>query len=180
VHPWYLIGAGVAGLGALFMAKNNTNILFPVPAGTAGGSIVHPERAAGVDRRLLAFLNDWAALGTFPLLVVPDGGLRTDATQARIYARGRSTPGEPPYTATRPLGRTVSNAQTARETAHGHAGALDVAPYIGGAIPWGDLDKFRTLGAFGKARGLVWGGDWTSLVDMAHLEVPDWRGLGVA
>jgi hypothetical protein len=165
---WWLLGATALGVGGLLMRKQDDEFSGPL-YGPSNGGVAHRERAVGVDGRLLMFLDEWDAHGPFPIVVLPDGGIRDDAKQAALYASGRTAPGS-----------VVTNARNASETPHGHAGALDVAPYIGGAVPWGRLDLFASIGQFAKARGLVWGGDWVTLKDYPHVEVPDWRSLPVA
>lgn len=128
--------------------------------------LLHRERADGVDPRLLAFLDWWAESGPFPLLVDPQGGVRYDeALQLELYARG------------------ATKAKTLADTPHGRGGAIDCHPCVVGAagqaiaILTRDTAAYRTYGELGKARGLVWGGDWKHLVDMPHVECLDWRVL---
>ena len=33
---------------------------------------------------------------------------------------------------------------------------------------------FQRVGAIGKSLGLEWGGDWKSIVDKLHFQLPDW------
>jgi len=126
-----------------------------------GANVFHRERADGVDQRLQDFLDSWAQYGTFDLVVLPDGGLRTDeALQEQFYADGKS------------------KAATLAETPHGRGGAIDVAPRINGVVPWDRWDLFQAIGQYGKSIGLNWGGDFlTEKRDGPHLEVPDWRSL---
>lgn len=51
------------------------------------------------------------------------------------------------------------------------AEALDFAVVIGGKVSW-DAREYHPVGVLAKARGLVWGGEWTSLRDFPHLELP--------
>lgn len=133
-------------------------------------------RAAGVNARLLAFLDWWEAFGPFPISVGWKGGLRTDeAEQAALFGRG------------------VTKARTLGETPHGRGGALDLYPVIDGVTRGLDGDKnmtearayFAQLGALAKQQGFVWGGDFKSITDLPHIELPDWKylpmpGRGVA
>jgi hypothetical protein len=150
---WWLLGAAGAAVGVVIMVRGQTT---SGPAAT----IYHRERADGVDQRLQDFLDAWAQSGPFDLVVMPDGGVRTDeAKQAQLYADGKS------------------GAATLAQTPHGHAGAIDVGPYINGAVPWDRWDLFEQIGQFGKSYGLTWGGDFSHLKDGPHLEVPDWKDL---
>jgi hypothetical protein len=126
--------------------------------------VAHRSRADGVHPDLLAFLDAWETSGPFRLVVCPDGGIRADeAKQAAIYAAGNS------------------KAATLAATPHGRGGALDVAPYYRGVdllyAPQYDAtrDAFAAIGAFAKARGLAWGGDWGW--DFGHIEVRQWASL---
>lgn len=150
-------------------------LLFALAAGGAGAAvassrrrIIGRDRAAGVTGELQQFLSAWEESGPFDLLVGQDGGLRTDAAkQLEYYESG------------------ASKAKTLGETPHGRGGAIDVYPVIDGIAR--GLSKhdqgpevralFAQIGAFGKARGLVWGGDFKSIYDGPHLEVANWRSL---
>lgn len=160
---------------------------------TGGNLVFHRERADGVDDRLQAFLDYWDANGPFPITIPANGGIRTDATQAGLFAQGRSTPGPNAGMAGHSsLGDKVTNASTASTTAHGHAGALDIYPAVlnasGTAVAsvrtggqgTADWALFQTIGRLAKAHGLRWGGDFSSPVDGPHVEVPDWQSLPIA
>lgn len=60
--------------------------------------------------------------------------------------------------------------------ADGYGHAVDLAPWIKGAIDWDDLDAFNGISQAMKAaaRGLdaniTWGGDWNSSKDLPHYE----------
>lgn len=146
--------------------------------------VFHLEHAAGVDARILAFLDWWGRLGPFPVTVPPDGGLRTDAVQAVLYAKGRTTPGPHAGEAGEPeLGRTVTNAATVHDTPHGRGAAVDLLPVKldpSGtkvlAIIDNDKGLFRMLGLIGEQHNFVWGGRFHR-VDEDHLELQNWRNL---
>lgn len=62
--------------------------------------------------------------------------------------------------------------------------AVDAAPYVKGVgIPWDDLPLFRELAAHIKACAdelgidVVWGGNFTSFVDMPHWEIAGWKEM---
>jgi hypothetical protein len=107
----------------------------------------------------------------FDIHVVADGGLRTDADQARLYAEGRTT-----------AGSVVTYAQTSQDSAHGCGLALDLAPYSLSLLDtdWSDpnLDsQLAQIGAAAKAYGpFSWGGDWAApQTDLPHVELTDWQ-----
>lgn len=120
-----------------------------------------------LDPRLEAFLDWWDRSGPFLITVGLDGGLRSDpALQEDLWKRKKS------------------NARYLWQTPHGRGGAVDLWVYKAGTLqPAFDtkdpatLAKYEAIGAAGKAHGLVWGGDWTTLRDYPHLEVPDWQRL---
>lgn len=184
---WRLLlggGVGVAGLGMLAIAIRST--LNP-PMGESSGPdatlptdstqplVLHRERAVGVHPKLMLLLDDWSRLGTFPILVAPDGGLRQGAlaaaAQLSFYLRG------------------LSKAKTLEATPHGRGAALDLYP-VGFDARQGlsrqptIRQKWLTLIAFAEARGLQSGRYWTSFTapdgttgDWPHLEVAEWRAL---
>ncbi len=51
------------------------------------------------------------------------------------------------------------------------ARALDVAVCIGGKVTW-DHREYLPIGPLATKHGLVWGGNWTTLKDYPHLELP--------
>lgn len=95
---------------------------------------------------------------------------RSMATQAALYAQGRTRPG--------PI---VTNARPGYSY-HNFGLALDVVPTELLALPrWGDTPEhqaradalWNTVGAIGKAIGFRWGGDFTAIRDRPHFE---WSG----
>lgn len=121
--------------------------------------VLHRYRATGVHPMLLAFLDWWEREGICTILVLPDGGLRTDnAKQRSLFAKG------------------VTRAETLADTPHGRGGALDLAPLVNGHIPWDTLEAFKPIGTAAEAHGLEWGGRWRFL-DACHVELAHWREL---
>jgi hypothetical protein len=156
------------------------------------GNVFHIERVLepGIDPRIREFFSWWNAYGSFPITIPPNGGLRTDSTgQAALFAQGRTMPG--PYAGEGgypPLGLTVTNARTLKDTPHGRGGAADAYPatlnkdrtsVVG--IYTDDRDPkvqllFTAYGYIAEDHGLVWGGRWRRK-DYPHVEVPDWKRL---
>ena len=96
--------------------------------------------------------------------------LRSMATQATLYAQGRSCPG-----------CVVTNARPGYSF-HNFGLALDVVPTGLLALPdWGDTPEHQArtdalwtqVGAIGKALGFRWGGEFAHLKDRPHFE---WSG----
>lgn len=126
----------------------------------------HRQRAAGVRPELIAFLDAWDSYGEapFPVVVCPDGGLRTDeAKQHALFVAGKT------------------KAETLANTPHGRGAAVDVAPYrlVKGryAPDFSVKDDFRIIGEFAEALGLVWGGRFHGFFDGPHIQIRDWRSL---
>lgn len=147
-------------------------------------TLEHQDRLAFVDAALVAFARR-----------VPDvcggrwgvvRGSTTDAQQAALYAKGRTVVGENP-TPERPLGKTVTNARNAHETAHGMrrfgACAVDfVALNDDGSLDW-TPPRYQALGEFAKRCGFEWGGDFRDpktgkpMQDLGHVQVANWRSI---
>lgn len=96
--------------------------------------------------------------------------LRSMATQAVLYAQGRTRPG--------PI---VTNAAPGHSF-HNFGLALDVVPTALLALPrWGDTPDHQDrtdalwakVGAMGLSVGLRWGGEFTTIIDRPHFE---WSG----
>ncbi len=51
------------------------------------------------------------------------------------------------------------------------AAALDFAVVVGGKVSW-DRREYEPVGALARAAGLVWGGDWKTIPDAPHVELP--------
>lgn len=65
--------------------------------------------------------------------------------------------------------------------------ALDVVPFAAGkAIDWSNTARFKAFAAYVKRKAndmgvpVTWGGDWKSIKDMPHWEIPTWRDLVAA
>ena len=121
---------------------------------------LNPQLLERVDRVLAAM----GALG-FPMKIIQ--GLRTTEEQQALFAQGRTKPGKK---VTNCDGvRNKSNHQAAED---GLGRAVDCAFVKGGLVVWeGPWDAY---GAAGKAVGLRWGGDFKSLPDRPHMELPLW------
>lgn len=117
-------------------------------------------------------LAEKAAQGGIQIQIV--SGTRTYDEQAKIYAQGRTAPGE-----------IVTKAGPGHSN-HNFGVAFDVGIFVGGEYiddleDKGKYDralldrKYAAVGALGKSIGLDWGGDWTSIHDEPHFELrPGW------
>ena len=88
---------------------------------------------------------------------------RSPEEQTALYAKGRTVPG-----------LRVTNVDGIRvKSNHNYtpARAIDVAVVTQGKVSWLPSD-YAPLGELAKRYDLVWGGQWTSLRDYPHLELP--------
>ena len=87
-------------------------------------------------------------------------GFRSHKRQAELYAKGRGKPGP-----------RVTNAK-AGMSMHNYGIAADIVFRENGKWSWAEKHPWSRLGAIGKSVGLEWGGDWTSIKDRPHFELP--------
>lgn len=135
----------------------------------------------------------------FELLIVRVGTTLTK--QLELYAKGRTTKGNPPYTEEKPLGYPVTFVDTVKRSAHARLAAVDVVPLVGGEAEWGtklhvDLARWYALGALAEsvldADGkpvYKWGGRFNRrdpitgvrhlFFDAGHVEYARWEDLTV-
>ncbi|WP_312993413.1 M15 family metallopeptidase [Achromobacter animicus] len=94
-------------------------------------------------------------------------GVRTLAQQRMYVTNGTS--------------QTMASYHLPQADGLGHA--VDLAPLVGGAIPWNNWQAFADLAAVVKACAadvgvpVEWGGDWKTFKDGPHFQIPrDWKG----
>lgn len=85
-------------------------------------------------------------------------GIRTLKTQQKYYNQGRTT-----------KGGIITNAPPGLSY-HNYGWAVDVVEYTNGSPNW-KSKHWNQIGKIGKKQDLVWGGDWTRLVDKPHLQL---------
>ena len=113
---------------------------------------LHPDLQVQARR----FIADAAAEGIDVLIYCT---LRDFASQAELYAQGRTT-----------KGAIVTNARPG-ESAHNYGAAWDCVPLKNGKAMWSDRDTYAKLGRIGEALGLEWAGRWTGkLRETAHFQ----------
>ena len=90
--------------------------------------------------------------------------LRTVAEQDALYAKGRTT-----------AGKIVTNAKgSTYSSMHQWGVAFDFYRNDGKGA-YEDSDGFFTkVGKIGQSIGLEWGGNWKSIKDKPHFQLPDW------
>jgi peptidoglycan LD-endopeptidase CwlK len=88
-------------------------------------------------------------------------GLRTFAEQDKLYAKGRTAPGN-----------KVTNARGGQSN-HNYGLAVDLCPFVKGQPDWNAKDPiWQMMGQEGVKVGLEWGGTWKSIVDKPHFQIP--------
>lgn len=123
---------------------------------------VKPELAAKVRD----ILEEMAKLG-HPMMVTD--GNRTVAEQQALYAKGRTIP---------PIGKKyrVTNADGVKKKSNHQDGRAVDCTFLNAAgkphWPSRYLAPWDTFGARVRAAGLKWGGDFKSIVDLPHVELP--------
>lgn len=127
------------------------------------------------------------AAGLEPL-IANTGGVRTSAQQIALYSQGRKHDTDGRWIFVDPVHHSgvVTNALP-KDAPHCHAGAVDVLLTEGGKVLTmtglapaelaRQLALYCKLGEIGKSLGLVWGGDFHSIHDYPHFELPNWRSL---
>lgn len=114
-----------------------------------------------------------AAIKDTPVdFTITDGG-RTVAMQQALYAKGRTAPGEIVTNAD-----GVKNKSNHQAKADGYYHAVDLYPYVNGAIDFNDkANRLTTIANHIKETAkklgvkITWGGDWKSILDRPHFEV---------
>lgn len=117
------------------------------------------QRLGGVHPRLVEIVKLAIQLTAVDFTVVE--GLRTPERQRELVAKGAS--------------QTQNSLHLKQQDGFGHA--VDLAPLVGGAIPWNNWEEFRRLADVVKACAaelgtpVEWGGDWKSLKDGPHFQL---------
>ena len=121
---------------------------------------VHPDLIARLDRVLSAM----TALG-FPMMVTD--GVRTLERQRALYAQGRTAPGA---IVTHADGVEKRSNHQPKLDKLGHA--VDCAFVVDGKPSWNVSLPWHAYGAAAEAVGLKWGGNFSTLHDLPHVELP--------
>lgn len=126
---------------------------------------VHPELVDKVTKILSAM----ELLG-FPMMVTE--GVRTQERQQELYAQGRTAPGK---IVTYLDGTVRKSNHQAKADGFGHAVDCCFLVDIDGDGPddpsWSQSHPWALFGAMAVALGLIWGGNWKTLVDKPHIEM---------
>lgn len=90
--------------------------------------------------------------------------LRTVAEQDALYAQGRTAPGN-----------IVTNAPGSSYSSYHQWGTAFDIFRNDGAGAYNEIGGFfNRVGTIGVSIGLEWGGNWKSIVDKPHFQLPDW------
>ena len=118
------------------------------------------QRLEGVHPRLVEIVKLAIQRTAVDFTVVE--GLRTPERQRELVAAGKS--------------QTVNGLHLRQADGFGHA--VDLAPLVGGVIPWNEWARFKELADLVKACAadlsvpVEWGGDWKTLKDGPHFQLP--------
>jgi len=123
---------------------------------------LHPKAQERAREFMRAVIPIMAQRGAVVKII---SGTRSYAEQDALYAKGRTAPG-PEVTKAR---GGYSN--------HNFGVAWDIGIFKGGKY-LEDSPLYRECGQIGKSLGLEWGGDWKSIKDEPHYQVP--TGLTMA
>ncbi len=123
------------------------------------------QRLEGVHPQLVEIVK--LAIRRTPVDFTVVEGLRTVERQRELVAKGAS--------------QTQNSLHLKQPDGYGHA--VDLAPLVGGAIPWDRWEEFHRLADVVKACAaelgvpVEWGGDWKTFKDGPHFQIPrDWKG----
>lgn len=112
---------------------------------------LHPKVAAMCSE----FINRCKAKG---IDVIITSTYRDHASQAALYAQGRTTPG-----------KKVTNAK-AGQSFHNWKVAFDFCPIVNGKAAWNDTALFTKCGEIAEGVGLEWAGRWVKFKELAHCQ----------
>lgn len=128
------------------------------------------DKLAGVHPKLViaahAIMDAMRTLG-HPMIVTD--GVRTLARQQELYAQGRTTPG---VIVTNTDGIIHKSNHQPHDDGYGYAVDMTFLDRDGKPT-WSDSCPWDLYGAMVRVLGLVWGGDWKSIQDRPHMELPD-------
>ena len=124
---------------------------------------LHPDLISKLERVHAAM----AAFG-FPMFLVE--GVRSEARQGELYQQGRTKPGK---IVTNCDGTVKRSNHQLKPDGYGHAAdcAFVDDPRTPRDETWDETMPWAAYGSLAEAAGLVWGGRWTTLHDLPHVEL---------
>jgi peptidoglycan LD-endopeptidase CwlK len=156
--PWVLLGLGA---GALLLLGGGARATVAYMASAREQKILDSLEPT-FRAKVVEFLARAKAAG---YRITLTSGRRTMDEQQALYNQGRTAPGN-----------IVTNAKPG-ESPHNYGQAIDfgfVNP-VTGTLSWDNNAPWAAVAQIGKGLGLVWGGDWSSLKDLPHLETTTWQ-----
>ena len=115
------------------------NTLHPMVRAKANEFIIRAEKELGIKLRVVSTLRTWSE-------------------QDKLYAQGRTSPGN-----------IVTKAKGG-ESLHNFGLAIDVVEIKNGKAIWNN-PNWNRIADLGKQIGFKWGGDWRSFKDKPHFEI---------
>lgn len=149
------IAIGIVAVAVLLFIKRKpimeaAKILVWDVASATRIATLHPM----VIEKVIAFINEAEKKG-IKLRIV--SAYRSIAEQNKLYAQGRTTPGN-----------IVTKAKGG-QSSHNFGTAIDVVPIVNGEPDW--KTDWNKIAVIGKSFGFKWGGDWKSIIDKPHFEM---------
>lgn len=125
------------------------------PASIKRLSQVHPELYLRINK----VRDELDSLSGIEIQVV--SGLRTFEEQDKLYAKGRTTPGQ------------IVTQVKGGESNHNYGLAIDICPFINNKPNWNaDIEIWTKIGRTAEKYGLEWGGSWKKFIDKPHVQLP--------
>jgi len=124
------------------------------------------ERLVGIKPILIQIIEEAISTSPHDFGIPQDGGLRTDARQAELYAIGRTV-----------AGKIVTNADGKKKMSrHQFGTAFDIYAFVDGKASWNINHLTAIAKHLQKVAGLLgvdleWGGDWVSFSDYPHFQI---------
>lgn len=148
--------------------------------------VIHKERCPD-NAELRRFISEWELRGPFDIVLVT--GDRNDAQQLVDFKIGREQHADGSWVI---VGPTVTNAQTAKDSGHGHKSAGDFQParelfpnglpksvYLGNEkdpiVRAEAVRRLEAMDQFAEDLGLETGRHYPGLCDRPHLADKAWR-----
>ena len=147
---------GIAAIGLI-------GIYYEYPTETRKGIVdvliyIHPDKVVldNVLKSKADKLIEAASLEGIDVRIIST--VRSMDKQAKLYAQGRTTKGS-----------IITNAPPGMSY-HNYGWAVDVCIYKNGKPDWRSK-YWNRIGEIGVEQGLIWGGNWTRLVDKPHFQL---------
>jgi peptidoglycan L-alanyl-D-glutamate endopeptidase CwlK len=123
-------------------------------------------RLEGIRPILILIIEEAIKTSPHDFGIPEDGGLRTEARQAELYAIGRTVAGK---IVTRADGKI-------KKSRHQFGTAFDIYAFVDGKASWNVNHLTAIAKHLQKVAGVLgvdleWGGDWVSFADYPHFQI---------